>query len=174
MLCSSSHIVGIGLRGQCPHGLKCWLYFPEDNCPFYRTTVFSHYAPKNCPAPDARLPTLCLVGCSLKSNCHLQHRSLPCAPFGPLLLVKCTLSAEQPAWPSHLAGDTGFASLNLPDCSELLVQCACRRGGSSLVKHITVRYIVRHMSYDTLKDLRCRGTAQRRPAQSQKPAPTGR
>ncbi|BDA50044.1 hypothetical protein COCOBI_15-1720 [Coccomyxa sp. Obi] len=57
---SSSHIVGIGLRGQCPHGLKCWLYFPEDNCPFYRTTVFSHYAPKNCPAPNARLPTLCL------------------------------------------------------------------------------------------------------------------
>ncbi len=59
--CSSSHIVGIGLRGQCPHGLKCWLYFPEDNCPFYRTTVFSHYAPKNCPSPDTKLPTVCLV-----------------------------------------------------------------------------------------------------------------
>lgn len=39
-----------GIRGHCPHGLKCWLYFPEDNCPFYRTTVFSHYAKKNCPA----------------------------------------------------------------------------------------------------------------------------
>ena len=52
---------GIGLRGQCPHGLKCWLYFPEDNCPFYRTTVFSHYAPKNCPSPDTKLPTVCLV-----------------------------------------------------------------------------------------------------------------
>lgn len=65
MLCSrlrsSSHIIGIGIRGACPHGLKCWLYFPEDNCPFYRTTVFSHYAPKNCPAPNACLPTLCLV-----------------------------------------------------------------------------------------------------------------
>ena len=58
---SSSHIVGIGLRGACPHGLKCWLYFPEDDCPFYRTTVFSHYAPNNCPPPDAALPTLCLV-----------------------------------------------------------------------------------------------------------------
>ncbi|KAL4858913.1 hypothetical protein ACK3TF_001285 [Chlorella vulgaris] len=56
---SSSHIVGIGIRGQCPHGLKCWLYFPEDDCPFYRTTVFSHYAKKNCPADDAKLPTLC-------------------------------------------------------------------------------------------------------------------
>ena len=38
-----------GVRGKCPHGLKCWLYFPEDDCPFYRTTVFSHYAKKNCP-----------------------------------------------------------------------------------------------------------------------------
>ena len=50
-----------GIRGACPHGLKCWLYFPEDDCPFYRTTVFSHYAKKNCPADDAPLPTLCLA-----------------------------------------------------------------------------------------------------------------
>lgn len=33
---SSSHIIGIGIRGNCPHGTKCWLYYPEDNCPFYR------------------------------------------------------------------------------------------------------------------------------------------
>ena len=33
---SSSHIIGVGVRGECPHGLKCWLYFPESNCPFYR------------------------------------------------------------------------------------------------------------------------------------------
>lgn len=60
-LCSSSHIIGIGIRGNCPHGLKCWLYYPEDNCPFYRITVFSHYAPKNTPAASAKLPTLCYV-----------------------------------------------------------------------------------------------------------------
>lgn len=41
-----------GIRGACPHGKKCWLYFPEDDCPFYRTTVFSHYAQKNCPAGE--------------------------------------------------------------------------------------------------------------------------
>ncbi|KXZ52902.1 hypothetical protein GPECTOR_8g281 [Gonium pectorale] len=57
---SSSHIIGFGIRGQCPHGTKCWLYFPEDNCPFYRCTVFSNYAKLNCPADDAKLPTLCL------------------------------------------------------------------------------------------------------------------
>ena len=57
---SSSHIVGFGIRGECPHGLKCWLYFPEDNCPFYRTTIFSHYARNNCPGDDVKLPTICM------------------------------------------------------------------------------------------------------------------
>jgi hypothetical protein len=44
-----------------PHGSKCWLYFPEDDCPYYRATVFSNYAAGNCPAADAQLPTLCLA-----------------------------------------------------------------------------------------------------------------
>lgn len=56
---SSSHIIGFGIRGDCPHGLKCWLYFPEDDCPFYRVTVFSHYAEENCPESHVKLPTLC-------------------------------------------------------------------------------------------------------------------
>jgi protoporphyrinogen oxidase len=48
---SSSNIIGIGLKGQPPEHLrtKCWMYFPEDNCPFYRTTVFSNYSPNNVP-----------------------------------------------------------------------------------------------------------------------------
>ena len=46
---SSSHIIGIGLRGVNPHDTKCWLYFPEDDCPFYRGTVFSHYGDGNVP-----------------------------------------------------------------------------------------------------------------------------
>ena len=57
---SSSHIVGIGLRGVAPHGKKCWLYYPEDNCPFYRCTIFSHYADANVPEPSMELPTICL------------------------------------------------------------------------------------------------------------------
>ncbi len=52
---SSVHVVGIGLRGQPPAHLrtKCWMYFPEDNCPFYRVTVFSNYSPNNTPEPGA-------------------------------------------------------------------------------------------------------------------------
>jgi protoporphyrinogen oxidase len=55
---SSTHVIGFGLRGVNPHDLKCWLYYPEDDCPFYRCTVFSHYADKNVPAPDKKLKTI--------------------------------------------------------------------------------------------------------------------
>ena len=58
---SSTHIIGLGLRGVCPHDTKCWLYYPEDNCPFYRCTVFSHYAAANCPAEETSLPTIRLA-----------------------------------------------------------------------------------------------------------------
>jgi hypothetical protein len=34
------------------------MYYPEDDCPFYRCTVFSHYAAKNVPSVETLLPTL--------------------------------------------------------------------------------------------------------------------
>ncbi len=51
LLYSSSNIIGIGLEGKVPDSLKtkCWMYFPEDNSPFYRVTVFSNYSPNNVP-----------------------------------------------------------------------------------------------------------------------------
>ena len=58
---SSTHVVGIGVRGSNPFDDKCWLYYPEDCCPFYRCTVFSNYAEQNCPAPGVKLPTLRLA-----------------------------------------------------------------------------------------------------------------
>jgi protoporphyrinogen oxidase len=55
LLRSHSHIVGVGLTGEMPATLskKCWMYFPEDNCPFYRVTVFSNYSPHNVPEPGS-------------------------------------------------------------------------------------------------------------------------
>lgn len=51
LLYSTSNIFGLGLRGKPREELatKCWMYFPEDNCPFYRVTVFSNYSPNNVP-----------------------------------------------------------------------------------------------------------------------------
>ncbi|KAF5580663.1 UDP-galactopyranose mutase [Fusarium pseudoanthophilum] len=56
---SSTNVVGVGIRGKRPDriGDKCWLYFPEDNAPFYRATIFSNYSPYNQPSDDVMLAT---------------------------------------------------------------------------------------------------------------------
>jgi len=56
---SSTHVIGVGIRGEKPEriGDKCWLYFPEDNCPFYRATIFSNYSPYNQPDTSVKLAT---------------------------------------------------------------------------------------------------------------------
>lgn len=48
---SSTHVVGVGLQGRPQEslGTKCWMYFPEANCPFYRVTMFSNYSHNNVP-----------------------------------------------------------------------------------------------------------------------------
>lgn len=51
---SSTNIVGLGMEGPTPQHLdtKCWMYFPEDDNPFYRVTVFSNYSKNNVPDPS--------------------------------------------------------------------------------------------------------------------------
>jgi protoporphyrinogen oxidase len=48
---STTNVVGIGLKGAPPEKLrtKCWMYFPEEDNPFYRVTVFSNYSHNNVP-----------------------------------------------------------------------------------------------------------------------------
>lgn len=50
LLHSSGHFVGIGIKRPCP-STKSWMYFPEDNCPFYRVTYLSNYSPHMTPEP---------------------------------------------------------------------------------------------------------------------------
>jgi UDP-galactopyranose mutase len=45
---SSSYIVGVGVNQPSP-STKCWMYFPELNCPFYRVTYLSNYSPDVVP-----------------------------------------------------------------------------------------------------------------------------
>lgn len=40
---------------------KLQLYFPEDDCPFYRATIFSNYSPNNQPSSTTKLPTIQLA-----------------------------------------------------------------------------------------------------------------
>lgn len=41
--------------------MQSQLYFPEDDCPFYRATIFSNYSPNNQPPANIKLPTLHLA-----------------------------------------------------------------------------------------------------------------
>lgn len=62
---SSGYMVGIGLRSRTPGGgtpdTKSWMYFPEDNCPFYRVTYLSNYSPNMTPDKDNCYSLLCEV-----------------------------------------------------------------------------------------------------------------
>lgn len=71
---SSTHVVGVGLRGGKPDVLaeKCWMYFPDRESPYYRVTHFSHYAPGNAPAGCW---SLMAEVCETSSK-HVDHASL--------------------------------------------------------------------------------------------------
>ena len=55
---SGGHMVGVGIRRPCP-STKCWMYFPEDNCPFYRVTYLSNYSPHMTPDRERHYSLLC-------------------------------------------------------------------------------------------------------------------
>ncbi|KAK4697236.1 hypothetical protein P7C71_g799, partial [Lecanoromycetidae sp. Uapishka_2] len=71
---SSTHVIGVGIRGQRPEriGDKCWLYFPEEDCPFYRATIFSNYSPNNQPESSKKLATTQLASGDKPSNASPQ------------------------------------------------------------------------------------------------------
>jgi len=55
-------VAGVGARGRATfNGAaddRCWMYFPESDCPFYRVTNFHNYAPANVPGGDPALAGL--------------------------------------------------------------------------------------------------------------------
>ena len=60
---SGSLIVGIGLQQKLDSS-KCWMYFPEDNSPFYRCTYLSNYSPEVVPDVNKYYSILAEVSCS--------------------------------------------------------------------------------------------------------------
>ena len=59
--CSDLHhshgvVVGVGVARPCTTS-KCWTYFPERDCPFYRVTFLSNYSPNMAPPGHTLLLT---------------------------------------------------------------------------------------------------------------------
>jgi protoporphyrinogen oxidase len=69
---NSTHVIGVGLHGGPSPTLatKCWMYFPEGDCPFYRVTHFSHYASANVPAPERQWSLMAEVAESAHRPVH--------------------------------------------------------------------------------------------------------
>jgi len=55
---SGDYMVGVGIKQKCP-STKSWMYFPEDNCPFYRVTYLSNYSPHMTPDNNQYYSLLC-------------------------------------------------------------------------------------------------------------------
>jgi protoporphyrinogen oxidase len=50
---NSVYVGGVGVEGMWDDP-RCWMYFPESDCPFYRTTNFHNYSPRNVANPGAQ------------------------------------------------------------------------------------------------------------------------
>jgi len=90
---SSSNIVGIGLRGAPPEDLrrKCWIYFPSEDIPFYRLTIFSNYSPNNVP----KGPHWSLMGEIAESPCRaIKQASLIDSSIDSLTKIGCISDAS--------------------------------------------------------------------------------
>ncbi|EFW98470.1 udp-galactopyranose mutase [Grosmannia clavigera kw1407] len=98
---SSTHVIGVGIRGERPEriGDKCWLYFPEDNCPFYRATIFSNYSPFNQPEADVKLPTLQLADGSKPASSEAEA-----GPYWSIML-EVSQSTQKPVDEANLLRD---------------------------------------------------------------------
>lgn len=55
---NSVFVVGLGINKPCPSN-KCWVYFPENDSPFFRVTYLSNYSPSNVPDSKKNYSLLC-------------------------------------------------------------------------------------------------------------------
>lgn len=122
---SSTHVLGVGIRGTRPEriGDKCWLYFPEDNCPFYRATIFSNYSPYNQPADNVKLPTLQLADGSKPESTEAQE-----GPYWSIML-EVSESSLKPVDNENLLKDsiTGLLNTDMLKPTDQIVSTYHRR-----------------------------------------------
>jgi hypothetical protein len=77
-----------------------WLYFPEDDAPFYRATIFSNYSKYNCPDASTSLPTLHRADPSLPHSSEAQP-----GPYWSIMM-EVSQSEQKPVDLENLMRDT--------------------------------------------------------------------
>merc|ERR1712230_332131 len=86
----------------------------EDDCPFYRATVFSNYSPFNCPQEDVKLRTLQTADPSLSSKVDTQTERP--GPYWSLML-EVSQSTQKPVDEATLLADSIQGLVNTGLCS---------------------------------------------------------
>jgi len=58
---NSVYVAGVGLDAEpdATPDSRCWMYFPEDDAPFYRVTNFHNYSPNNTARPGKQTAFMC-------------------------------------------------------------------------------------------------------------------
>ncbi|KFY14657.1 hypothetical protein V492_02497 [Pseudogymnoascus sp. VKM F-4246] len=99
---STTHVIGVGIRGERPDNIgdKCWLYFPEDDCPFYRATIFSNYSPGNQPLASVKLRTKYLANGDAPASSEPQN-----GPYWSIML-EISESSMKPVDQENLLRDS--------------------------------------------------------------------
>jgi UDP-galactopyranose mutase len=85
-------IHGLGFAGAPPDP-RCWMYFPEDDCPFYRVTNFHNYSPRNTPDPDGMRPRQRAIMTETSFSAHKPEDEASLADRTVAGLVNTTLIA---------------------------------------------------------------------------------
>ncbi|KAK3344041.1 UDP-galactopyranose mutase [Lasiosphaeria hispida] len=93
------------------------LYFPEDNCPFYRATIFSNYSPYNQPQADVKLPTRYLADGSKPESTEAKE-----GPYWSIML-EVSQSTMKPVDEENL----------LKDCIRGLINTDMIKSGDEIV-----------------------------------------
>ncbi|ORY89367.1 hypothetical protein BCR35DRAFT_320586 [Leucosporidium creatinivorum] len=128
LIYSSTHVIGVGVRGVLPPriGDKCWLYFPEDDSPFYRATVFSNYSPYNCPQAEVKIKTIQTADPSLSGS--VDTTSERPGPYWSLML-EVSQSSQKPVDEENLLADCmkGMISTGLLKAEDEIVSTYHRK-----------------------------------------------
>lgn len=99
------------------------MYFVEDNCPFYRATIFSNYSPNNQPKADAKLST--------KQLANGQQPALSEPQSGPYwsIMLEVSESSYKPINHNTLLADSiqGLVNTDLLKPNDEIVSTYVRR-----------------------------------------------
>ena len=99
------------------------LYFPEDDCPFYRATIFSNYSPHNQPDAAKKLATLQLADGSSASSSEPKE-----GPYWSIML-EVSESSMKPVDRANLLKDSirGLLNTEMLRASDEIVSTYHRR-----------------------------------------------